>query len=158
MLGLLIAVPGAALGQSSGAAPAAASSSATLAGQAQDFESLPTQSIHYGSWELGADFGGGLGMGHDADTSFLFGGVRLGRVLTDDHGPRGLRGNFEMLGEIRPVYEIRTPLNGNVYSFHIMPIILRWNFKGWHRVSPYGQLAGGILFSTQRVPPGILRR
>ncbi len=154
MLGLLIAVPGAALGQSSGAAPAAASSSATLAGQAQDFESLPTQSIHYGSWELGADFGGGLGMGHDADTSFLFGGVRLGRVLTDDHGPRGLRGNFEMLGEIRPVYEIRTPLNGNVYSFHIMPIILRWNFKGWHRVSPYGQLAGGILFSTQRVPPG----
>jgi lipid A 3-O-deacylase len=154
MLGILLAVPGIARGQDSSAASAPVAASASAPRPLQDFESLPTQSIHYGSWELGGFFGGGLGDGHDSNTSFLFGGVRLGRVLTDDHGPGALRGNFEMLGEFRPVYEVRTPLNGNVYGVHIMPIILRWNFKGWHRVSPYGQLAGGILFSTAKLPPG----
>lgn len=154
LLSLMLAVPVAARAQTSAEAPAAASSSATLTARAQDFESLPTQSIHYGSWELGGFFGGGLGMGHDADTSFLLGGVRIGRVLTDDHGPGGLRGNYEMLAEIRPFYEVRTPFNGNVHAVNVMPIIMRWNFKGWHRVSPYGQLGGGILFSTQKLPPG----
>ena len=115
---------------------------------------IPDAVIHYGTWEIGGFFGGGLGDGHDANTDFLFGGVRLGRVLTDDHGPGALRGNFELLGEMRPVYEVFTPFNGHVYGFHFMPIILRWNFKGWRRISPYGQLAGGILFSTQRLPPG----
>jgi Lipid A 3-O-deacylase (PagL) len=152
ILGLLLAAPAALRAQSSSSAPTAASASVAPAGQ--DFLSLPTQSIHYGSWELGGFFGGGMGMGHDSNTTFLFGGVRAGRVLTDDHGPRGLRGNFEMLGEIRPVYEILTPANGHIYGFHFMPVILRWNFKGWHRVAPYGQLAGGMLFSTAKVPPG----
>ena len=112
MLGILLGVPGMARGQDSGAAPVAASASAPR--PLRDFESLPTQSIHYGSWEIGGFFGGGLGDGHDSNTSFLFGGVRLGRVLTDDHGPGALRGNFEFAGEFRPVYEVRTPLNGNV--------------------------------------------
>jgi lipid A 3-O-deacylase len=143
---LLLAAPTIAHAQSSSAAPASQ--------PAQDFLSLPSQAIHYGSWEIGGFVGGGLGDGHDADTDFMFGGIRAGRVLTDDHGPGALRGNFEMLGEIRPVYEVLTPANGHVYGFHFMPIILRWNFKGWKRMSPYGQLAGGILFSTSRLPPG----
>lgn len=155
IFGLLLAGPVVLRAQSSSSAPAPTPAPAPAASQAgRDFTSLPTRAIHYGSWEIGGFFGGGIGDGHDADTHFMFGGVRAGRVLTDDHGPRGLRGNFEMLGEIRPVYETFTPLNGHVYGFHFMPIILRWNFKGWRRVSPYGQLAGGILFSTSRLPPG----
>ena len=98
--------------------------------------------------------GGGTGDGRNSATDFLFAGVRMGIVLTDDHGPRGLRGNFEYLGELRPVYYVLTPRNGDVYAFNGVPIILRWNFKGWHRVSPYGQLAGGVLFSTKDLPPG----
>ena len=154
----LLALPVAARAQSSGfttqssQAPAAEAAFSTQPSQVS--LSLPSQSIHYGSWEIGGFFGGGLGNGHDANTTFMFGGVRAGRVLTYDHGPGALRGNFEFVGEIRPVYYILTPANGNVYSFHFMPIILRWNFRGWHRVSPYGQLGGGVLFSTQRVPPG----
>ena len=143
---LLLATAAGARAQSAGAAPASQ--------PARDFLSLPSQAIHYGSWEIGGFVGGGFGDGHDADTDFMFGGIRAGRVLTDDHGPGALRGNFEYLGEIRPVYEVLTPANGNVYGFHFMPIILRWNFKGWKRMSPYGQLAGGILFSTSRLPPG----
>jgi lipid A 3-O-deacylase len=143
-------LPCAAAAQSSDSTPAAASSTPP----SQDFDRIPSEVIHYGTWEIGGFFGGGLGNGHDANTDFLFTGVRLGRVLTDDHGPGALRGNFEFLGEMRPIYEVLTPANGAVYGVNIFPIILRWNFKGWHRVAPYGQLAGGILFSTQRLPPG----
>src|ERR1700740_484708 len=51
-------------------------------------------------WEFGPFFQGGVGTG-DRDTfTFTSAGVRLGKVITDQHLPGVLRGQFEYAGEV----------------------------------------------------------
>jgi hypothetical protein len=113
---------------------------------------------HNGIWEIGVFGGGGVGLGKSFDTQFLNFGIRAGTVLTGDHGPGVLHGNFEFAGEVMPVYEVFavdrfTGINQNVYGVSITPVILRWNFTGARRFTPYITLAGGLLFSTHDIPP-----
>src|SRR5215471_10578686 len=62
-------------------------------------------------------------------------GFRLGRVLTGDHLPRFLRGNFEYAIDIVPVYIVH---QGNTtYGAGFNPIDLKWNFTSARHVVPY---------------------
>jgi lipid A 3-O-deacylase len=117
-----------------------------------------TTYYHNGIWEIGVFGGGGVGLGRSFDTQFLNFGIRAGTVLTGDHGPGVLHGNFEFAGEVMPVYEVFavdrfTDTPQNVYGVSIKPVILRWNFTGARRFAPYITLAGGLLFSTHDIPP-----
>ncbi|MGC1364019.1 MAG: hypothetical protein WA826_22825, partial [Silvibacterium sp.] len=60
-------------------------------------------------WELGAFFQGGLGTGDRDDFTFLSAGARLGKVITDQHLPGILRGQFEYAGELMPYWQSFTP-------------------------------------------------
>jgi lipid A 3-O-deacylase len=131
-------------------------------------------------WEFGAFFQGGLGQGDRNDFTFTSAGVRLGKVITHQHLPGIVRGQFEYAGELTPYWQSFTPpphsglveyvtpagqtaccvvvqYGGGTYTgFSIMPIILRWNFVPGRRFAPWIQGAGGLIYTTHKYPPDIL--
>lgn len=122
------------------------------------------------SWDTGVWFAGGHSVpGGTSDVSVFDAGVRLGKVLTADHGSGALRGNFEYAIDLVPLYLVHQPtvnpvctgvvgggsctrLHENVYGGGFNPINLKWNFTSAKRVTPYLELGGGTLFSTEDVP------
>ena len=129
-------------------------------------------------WEVGAFFQGGLGTGDRNDFTFTSAGVRLGKVMTDQHLPGIFRGQFEYAGELMPYWQsftpspaehetqyifngqtgyILAPYGGGTYTgVSITPIILRWNFAPSRRFAPWFQGAGGLIYTTHKYPPDIL--
>ena len=112
-----------------------------------------TESVADGTWDFGAVASGGAGLGDRFSTKFASAGVRIGRILTRDHGSGWARGNFEWAVEMLPVYMVLTPRQP-VYGGSFVPADWRWNFTSGRRMAPYARIAGGILFSTQNIPPG----
>ena len=53
-------------------------------------------------WEGGAFFQGGVGVGERSSFDFTAAGVRLGKVLTDQHLGSIFRGQFEYAIEVMP--------------------------------------------------------
>lgn len=105
------------------------------------------------SWDTGVWFAGGHSVrGGTSSVSAFDVGVRLGKVLTHDRGPRLLRGNFEYAIDLVPLYEVHQ--NSWVYGAGFNPINLKWNLTSAKRVTPYLELGGGTLFSTHDVPGG----
>jgi hypothetical protein len=131
-------------------------------------------------WELGAFFQSGLGQGDRNDFTFASAGARLGKVITDQHLPGILRGQFEYAGELMPYWQSFTPpphsaltdvysqqgqllgtellaYGGGTYTgVSITPIILRWDLKPTRRFAPWLQGAGGLVYTTHKYPPDIL--
>jgi hypothetical protein len=54
------------------------------------------------------------------------------------------------------MYVIFQP-RGAVYGVGLNPFALKWNFDTSHRVAPYFDMGGGVLFTTSDVPRGISR-
>lgn len=131
-------------------------------------------------WEITAFFQGGVGTADRDDFEFTAAGVRLGKVITDQHLPGILRGQFEYAGELMPYWQAFTPppqveevpvenssgqtvgytplpFGGGTYTgFSITPIILRWNFVPYRRFAPWIQGAGGLVYTTHKFPPDVL--
>ncbi|HKM91566.1 MAG TPA: acyloxyacyl hydrolase [Candidatus Acidoferrales bacterium] len=112
-----------------------------------------TQSLKKGAVELGALVGGGTGLGHSDGTQFVYAGGRAGFILTGNHLPGWLRGNFEWAVDAMPVYTVLAP-TGAIYGGSFKPAIWQWNFTRGKKIAPYVAAAGGIVFSTSNVPPG----
>jgi hypothetical protein len=127
------------------------------------------------SWEYGAYFQGGPGLEQRTDYSFLLAGVQLGKVLTPELGHGMFKGNFEYAVQVIPYWESFTPKfqhlvdcpvgaisasqcygpvtgGGTYHGFSITPIVLRWNFTHGHRLMPWAQAAGGMLYTTRKYP------
>ena len=129
-------------------------------------------------YEAGVFFGGGFGAGDRSSFTFTNAGVRLGKVLTDEHLPGALRGQFEYAGELMPYWQsftpaphyqyvrytfdnvagtILEPYNGGTFSgVSLTPIILRWDLKPGRRLAPYLQGAGGLIWTNHKYPPDII--
>src|SRR6478736_722812 len=105
-------------------------------------------------WDFGVWAGGGFSVpGGTKDTHTMNAGVRLGKVLTDDHGGSFLRGNFEWAADLMPIYYIWQPSPAqNAYAAAFNPVNLKWNFTSSARTVPYLELGGGVLFSNHAVP------
>jgi hypothetical protein len=105
-------------------------------------------------WDFGVWASGGFSVpGGTKDTHAIDAGVRLGKVLTDDHGSGFLRGNFEWSADLIPVYYIWQPAPAqNAYAAGFNPVNLKWNFTHCARTIPYLELGGGVLFSNHAVP------
>jgi lipid A 3-O-deacylase len=127
-------------------------------------------------WEWGPFFQGGKGVGFErSGYTLLSAGVRLGKVITDEHLPGVLRGQFEYAGELMPYWQAFTPppheqlitytIDGQQYSYtapygggtftgaSLTPIILRWDFRPHGRFAPWLQGAGGLIYTTHKFPP-----
>lgn len=128
-------------------------------------------------WEFGPFFQGGVGVGDRSSFSFTSAGVRLGKVLTDQHLPGLLRGQFEYAAELMPYWQAHTPAphtkltqyfyentsgyaetpigGGTFTGISITPIILRWDLKPAGRFAPWVQGAGGLIWTDHKFPPDI---
>ncbi|HEY6446135.1 MAG TPA: acyloxyacyl hydrolase [Acidobacteriaceae bacterium] len=132
-------------------------------------------------WEYGPFFQGGKGVGYlISDYKLYSAGMRLGKVLTDPLLGGFFRGQFEYAGEIMPywqaftppphrqlltyhdpstglLYSYYAPYGGGTYTgFSLTPIILRWDFLPHHKVAPWFQGAGGLIYTTHKFPPEVL--
>ena len=95
-----------------------------------------TESVVDGTWDFGAVASGGAGLGDRLRTQICSAGVRIGRILTRDHGSGWARGNFEWALEMLPVYMVLTPRRP-VYGGSFVPVDWRWNFTSGRRMAPY---------------------
>ncbi len=126
--------------------------------------------------EIGVLVQGGMGITDNRnDFKFVMAGLHAGKVLTSDHGPGPLRGNFEYAVEVFPLWQAYTPkfqrakcvptstpeviscsplytVGGTFTGASITPIILRWNFSGGRRITPWAQAAGGLLWTNHKFP------
>lgn len=84
--------------------------------------------------------------GHD----FALQTLSWGKILTGPRGSGAWRGRFEWAVEGMPVYGQYRP--NRVYGVGVSPMVWRWNFEPRGRLAPYGELAGGLLFTTDPVP------
>lgn len=128
------------------------------------------------SWEFGPIVQGGKGITDERDDfKFMSAGFHLGKVLTHELGGGMLRGNFEYAGDLYPFWQSYTPkfnrvkcvpapapvpftcsgpyqVGGTFSGIQLTPIILRWNFTSGHRIMPWVQGAGGILWTNHKYP------
>jgi hypothetical protein len=105
-------------------------------------------------WDLGFWAGGGFSVpGGTKDTHTINAGIRLGKVLTGDHGGSFVRGNFEWSADLMPLYYIWQPASAqNAYGAAFNPVNLKWNFASSAKAVPYLELGGGVLFTNHAVP------
>jgi lipid A 3-O-deacylase len=117
-------------------------------------QGLPSESLEQGAWELGIWTAGGHSVpGGTADTGVWDAGVRVGKVLTAEHGSGLLRGNLEYAVDFIPAYLFVFPRRTS-YAGGFDPFIVKWNFTSSKKIAPYLELGGGVLVSLDDVPPG----
>ena len=89
-----------------------------------------------------------------SDRSIRMGSLEVGRVMTHQRGPGALAGQFEFLLEITPLAVLHQP--SRVFGVTASPLHMRWNFMPTpnHRVRPFAEASGGVIFTSQAVPVG----
>lgn len=112
----------------------------------------PVDVLRHPGWNAGVFVGGGHTVDSSPNAGNLVLGVRLGRVLTGEHGPGILRGTYEMAIDIVPLDEYW--INGGQYAGGIDPVVFKWNFTHGCKIAPYFAAVGGVLFSNHNLPPG----
>lgn len=85
--------------------------------------------------------------GGRGDSGVFQAGFRFGRVLLS-----GQRSNLEYTVDFIPVYYITQVQNA--YGASFTPFNLKYNWTGLHRLVPYIELGGGVLFTNHDVPDG----
>ncbi|MGB8260397.1 MAG: acyloxyacyl hydrolase [Terracidiphilus sp.] len=128
------------------------------------------------SWEYGPFVNGGFGVGDRSDFKFLSAGFQVGKPLSRVIHAGPLSGQFEFSSNIMPLWQAYTPshheknytcpgggscpepVGGGTYrGVGMTPVILRWNLlTSSHKVQPWFQGAGGLIYTTHKFPPDIL--
>ena len=156
LAGLVVLIAPASRAQSDAqSAPPSAATSKVLAkgGLNSVSDDYVHSSLKFKAINLGFLGGGGTGLGKSDNTQFAYMGGRAGIVLTNEHLPGLLRGNFEWDVDVLPLYAVLPP-NSGVYGGSIRPLIWKWNFTHGRKIAPYFAAEGGIVFTRSNVPPG----
>jgi hypothetical protein len=127
------------------------------------------------SWEYGPFAFYGNGIGERSDYRFFAAGVQAGKILTPVLHAGILSGQFELAGNIMPIWQAYTPAphsvtlgspsnpfpvpigGGTFTGVSMTPVIFRWNFlTSAQRFQPWFQGAGGLIYTTHKFPPDVL--
>ena len=132
------------------------------------------------SWEYGPFVNWGKGVGNRSSYNFLWSGFQAGKVMTPVIHAGVLSGQFELAGNIMPLWQAYTPPphyaeytcqttngqsvpcslwtgGGTFRGVSLTPVILRWNFLTHsHRLQPWFQGAGGLIYTTHKFPPNYM--
>src|SRR6266705_1509113 len=107
-----------------------------LAATTASAQSLPSLSMPKHVWDFGLWTEGGTGLsGSTSDTRLWSAGLRIGRILTSEHGSGWARGNLEYAVDLVPAYVVFQ--KNTVYGGGFNPLVLKWNFTGGNRFAPY---------------------
>ena len=176
---VLIFAPGLTAQEFSSSSDGGAASTPVATGQAISAARDRTP-FHLDSDHLPLEFGvigqGGVGLTEDRDNfKFAMAGVHAGKVLYKNNATGYRKGNFEYAVELFPYWQSFTPkfqrancvagplpggitcspyytVGGTFSGVSVTPIILRWNFAGGRRISPWAQAAGGLLWTNHKYP------
>jgi len=86
------------------------------------------------------------------DRRLFFGAVELGRILTTEHGPGILAGQFELSFQVMPIV-VRGP--EDFWGVGLTPVFVRWRFSGTGAVRPFADASAGFMFVDWKTPgPG----
>ena len=126
------------------------------------------------SWELGPFAVYGNGIGDRSDYKFFSVGFQLAKPISRPLHFGPLSGQFEFGGNVMPLWQAYTPAphqqtydcsglpcvlpvgGGTFTGVSITPTIFRWNFlTSSHRLQPWFQGAGGIIYTTHKFPPDV---
>ncbi|HEY1647834.1 MAG TPA: acyloxyacyl hydrolase [Terracidiphilus sp.] len=163
------------------ATAAAAAQSSASAANSEDETANPVARVRKNmSWEYGPFANWGTGVGDRASYKFFWAGFQLGKPLTPILHAGIFSGQFELGGNIMPLWQAYTPAphqqeytcgtpsgqtvncllqvgGGTFYGISLTPVILRWNFLTRSRhIQPWFQGAGGLIYTTHKFPPNIL--
>ena len=157
-----------------GIANASPRNSATAMGD-EAAESPVAEARNLRGWEMGPFVNWGKGVGDRSSFSFLWGGFEVGKTLTPVVKAGILSGQFQLAGNIMPLWQAYTPAphlqsfnykgvsyiapvgGGTYYGASVTPVIFRWNFlTKSKRVQPWFQGAGGLIYTTHKFPPEVL--
>ena len=105
-------------------------------------------------WVVGVLASGGSGLFDRENVQIVRAGVSVGRVLTGELGKGWARGTLELDAEIMPLDYVLWNGYRNVYGVGVNPLVMKWNFTRGKKVIPYLLAQGGMLWTTDRVPPG----
>lgn len=124
------------------------------------------------SWEFGPEANWGSGLESRDTFRFFWSGFQMGKVLTPVVHAGMFSGQFELAGNINPLWLAFTPPphmqkftypggsyiapegGGTYYGVSLTPVILRWNFlTRSRRFQPWFQAAGGLIYTTHKFPP-----
>jgi len=131
------------------------------------------------SWNYGPFVNYGVGVGDRSSYKFLWAGFHLSKPLSPVVHAGLLSGQFELGGEIMPLWQSYTPAphnenypcitpgglstcpvafgGGTFRGVSLEPVILRWNFlTRSSRFQPWFQGAGGLIYTTHKYPPNIM--
>lgn len=127
------------------------------------------------SWEMGPFAYWGTGFGDRDQFRFFAAGFQLGKPLSPVLHAGIVSGQFELAGNIQPIWKAYTPAphmqsfvykgvtytapigGGDYTGFSITPVILRWNLlTRSERFQPWFQGAGGLIYTTHKFPPDVL--
>ena len=121
-------------------------------GVAQDDDNAAA--IRREHWTAGVLASGGNGLFDRTNVQYVRAGVRVGRVMTGELGSGWARGTFEVDSEIMPLEYVLWGGYRNVYALGVNPLVMKWNFTRGKQVIPYFLAQGGMLWSTDYIPPG----
>ncbi|HEY2861091.1 MAG TPA: acyloxyacyl hydrolase [Terracidiphilus sp.] len=131
-------------------------------------------------WHFGPFADYEKGVGDRSRFNFFSAGVELGKPLTPVLHAGILSGQFELAGNIMPLWQAYTPAphtetrtctdpggtkspctvpvgGGTFTGVSITPVIFRWNFLTHsRRIQPWFQGAGGLIYTTHKFPPDVL--
>jgi len=113
----------------------------------------PGQELSQRSWtlEVWTGIADGLYLA-TSGTHVWFTGVRVGKILTREHGKGLFRGDLEYAFDIIPAAvagKSRETYGGGFNAF-----AFKWNLTPRKRIAPFLEIAGGCLFTRAEVPPG----
>jgi len=115
------------------------------------------------------------GLSERSNFKFFSLGFQLGKPITRVLHAGILSGQFELAGNIMPLWQAYTPapheqtfvykgvtytepIGGGTYTgVSLTPVIFRWNFltRSKH-IQPWFQGAGGLIYTTHKFPPDVL--
>jgi hypothetical protein len=105
-------------------------------------------------WNVGVLASGGTGLIDRTNVQFVRAGLRVGRVMTGELGKGFARGTFEVDSEIMPLDYVLWSGYRDVFGIGVNPLVMKWNFTRGKKSIPYFLAQGGMLWSTDTVPPG----
>lgn len=132
------------------------------------------------SLEIGPFGYWGTGIGNRDNYKFFAAGFQIGKPLTPVLRLGVLSGQFELAGNIMPIWQAYTPKahtelrkcvapdgstspcyvpvgGGTFTGVSLTPAIFRWNFlTRSKRIQPWFQGAGGLIYTTHKFPPDVL--